>query len=51
MFVGVQSHPEHQGDFEQGSTLNISESNDQLELSTNNMCCSYMVLTNPHMKH
>ena len=49
--LGVQSHPEDQGDFEQGSTLNISESNNQLELSTYNMCCSYMVLTNPHMKH
>ena len=49
--LGVQSHPKDQGDFEQASTLNISECNTQLELSTYNMCCSYMVLTNPHMKH
>ena len=31
--LGVQSHPEHQGDFGQGSTVNISECNNQLELS------------------
>ena len=48
--LGVQSHHEDQGDFEQGSTLNISESNNQLELSTYNNVTSYMVLTNPHMK-
>ena len=31
--LGVQSHPKHQGDFGQGSTVNISECNNQLELS------------------
>ena len=46
----VQSHPEDRGNFEQGSTENISECNNQLELSLYNMWCSYMVLTNPHMK-
>ena len=30
--LGVQSHPEHQGDLGQGSTVNISECNNQLEL-------------------
>ena len=45
----VQSHPEDHGDFGQGSTVNISECNNQLELSVY-MWCSYMVLTNPHMK-
>ena len=38
------------GDFGQGSAENISECNNQLELSVSNMWCSYMVLTNPHMK-
>ena len=47
---GVQSHPEDQGDFGQGLTVNISECNNQLELSVYNMCSSYMVVTNPHMK-
>ena len=46
----VQSHPENRGDFGQGSTENISECNNRLELSVYNMWCSYMVLTNPHMK-
>ena len=46
----VQSHPEDRGDFGQGSTDTISECNNQLELSVYNMWCSYMVLTNPHMK-
>ena len=40
--------PRRLGDFEQRSTVNISECNSQLELC--NVCCSYMVLTNPHMK-
>ena len=31
--LGVQSHPEDRGDFGQGSTVNISECNNQLELS------------------
>ena len=48
--LGVQSHPEDQGDFGQGLTVNISECNNQLELSVYNMCSSYMVVTNPHMK-
>ena len=30
---GIQIHHEDQGDFEQGSTVNISECNNQLELS------------------
>ena len=38
------------GDFGQGSTENISECNNRLELSVYNMWRSYMVLTNPHMK-
>ena len=46
----VQSHPEDRGDFGQGSTANISECNNQPELSVYNMWCSYMVLTNPHMR-
>ena len=46
----VQSHPEDHGDFGQGSTENISEFSNQLELSVYNMWCSNMVLTNPHMK-
>ena len=46
----VQSHPEDRGDFGQGSKENISECNNQLELSVYNMWCSYMVLTKPHMK-
>ena len=46
----VQSHPEDRGDFGQGSTENISECNNLLELSVYNMWCSNMVLTNPHMK-
>ena len=46
----VQSHPGLRGDFGQGSKENISECNNQLELSVYNMWCSYMVLTNPHMK-
>ena len=33
----VQSHPEDRGDFEQGSTENISECNNHLELSVYNM--------------
>ena len=33
----VQSHPEDRGDFGQGSTENISECNNQLELSVYNM--------------
>ena len=43
--LGVQSHPEDQGDFRQGLTVSISfsEFNNQLELSVY-MCCSYMVL-------
>ena len=49
--LGVQSHPEDQGDFGQGLAVNISECNNLLELSVYNMCCSYMVLTNAHMKH
>ena len=52
--LGVQNHPEDQGDFGQGLTIDISECtcNNQLELSTCvcNMCCCYMVLTNPHYK-
>ena len=48
--LGVQSHPEDQGDFGHGLTVNISECNNQLELSVYNMCSSYMVVTNPHMK-
>ena len=32
------------------SKENILECNNQLELSVYNMWCSYMVLTNPHMK-
>ena len=50
--LGVQSHLEDWGEFEHGSTENISECNNQLESSMYNMCCSYMVhvLTNPHMK-
>ena len=48
--LGVQSHPEDQGDFGQGLTVNIWECNNQLELSVYNMCCSYMVLTYPHVK-
>ena len=48
--LGVQSHPEDQGDFGQGLTVNISECNNLLELSVYNMCCSYMVFTNPPMK-
>ena len=31
--LGVQSHPEDQGDFGLGLTVNISECNNQLELS------------------
>ena len=46
----VQSHPEDRGDFGHGSKENISECNNQLELSVYNMWCSYMVLTKPHMK-
>ena len=46
----VQSHPEDHGDFGQGSIENISECNNQLELSVYNNSCSNMVLTNPHMK-
>ena len=46
----VQSHPEDRGDFGQGSTENISECNNQLELSVYNMWCSYMIRTNSHMK-
>ena len=46
----VQSHPEDRGDFGQGSTENISECNNLLELGVYNMWCSNMVLTNPHMK-
>ena len=46
----VQSHPEDRGDFGQGSTENISECNNLLELSVYNMWCSNMVLTNAHMK-
>ena len=49
--LGVQSHPKDQGDFGQGLAVNISECNNRLELSVYNMCCSYMALTNPHMKH
>ena len=48
--LGVQSHPEDQGDFGQGLAVNISECNNLLELSVYNMCCSYMVFTNPPMK-
>ena len=33
----VQSHPEDRGDFGQGSKENISECNNQLELSVYNM--------------
>ena len=33
----VQSHPEDRGDFGQGSTENISECSNQLELSAYNM--------------
>ena len=39
-YVGVsklQSHPEDRGDFGQGSTENISECSNQLELSVYNM--------------
>ena len=46
----VQRHPEGCGDFGQGSTENISECNNLLELSVYNKWCSNMVLTNPHMK-
>ena len=46
----VQSHPEDRGDFGQGSTANISECSNQLELSVYNMWCSYMVLTNPRIR-
>ena len=47
----VQSHPEDCGDFEQGSTENISECNNQLELSVYDArTMMYMVLTNPHIK-
>ena len=43
--------PKTSGDFGQGSTVDISECNNQLELSIiNNMCCTYMELTNPHTK-
>ena len=48
--LGVQSHPEDQGDLGQGLTVNIWECNNRIELSVYNMCCSYMVLTNPHVK-
>ena len=46
----VQSHPKDCGDSGQGSTENISECSIQLEFSIYSMWCSYMVLTNPHMK-
>ena len=49
--LGVQSHPEDQGEFGRGLTVNISECNNLLELCVYNMCWSYMVLTNPHIKH
>ena len=49
--LGVQSHPKDQDDFGQGLTVNISECKNQLEFGVYKMCCSYMVLTNPHMKH
>ena len=48
--LGVQSHPEDQGDLKQGLTANISECNNPLKLSVYNMCCSYMALTIPHVK-
>ena len=48
--LGVQSHPEDQGDLGQCLTVNIWECNNQIELGVYNMCCSYMVLTNPHVK-
>ena len=48
--LGVQSHPEDQGDLGQGLTVNMWECNNQIELSVYNMCCSYMVFTNPHVK-
>ena len=48
--LGVQSHPADQGDFGQGLTVNIWECDNQLEFSVYNMCCSYMVLTNPYVK-
>ena len=38
------------GDLRQGSTENISECNNLLELSVYNMWCSNMVLTNAHLK-
>ena len=47
---GVQSHPGLRSDSRQGTTVYISESNYQVELSTYHMCCSYVVFTNPHMK-
>ena len=50
VYLSVQSHSKDQDDFVQGSTVNISECNNKLELSVCNMCCSHMVLTNPHMK-
>ena len=46
--LGVQSHPEDQGDFGQDLTVHISECNTQIELSVYNMYCSYMVHSNPH---
>ena len=48
IWLGVQSHPEDWCDVEQGSTVHISECNNQLELELS-MCCSYtcMVFTNP----
>ena len=46
----VQSHPEDQGDFGQGSTNHISEYTFRLELSMYGICCSYIVLANPNMK-
>ena len=50
MLVCPKSPREDRGDFGQGLTANISECNNQPELSVYNMWCSYMVLTNPHMR-
>ena len=46
--LGIQSHPEDQGDFQQGSAVNISECHNQLELSIYNMCALTWYLLVPY---
>ena len=46
--LGVQSHPEDQGDFEQGVQHYIFQN---VTITVEYICCIYMVLTKPHKKH